>query len=255
MLTAGVDIGAKTIKIVVVEDGDIRAKNITPSGYDLMESMEKAWAGIETHSGYKAGDMDKILVTGAGRKKAITAAENVTEVMAAAKGSFALDESVRTVIEVGAEEGRAIKIDAGGKIIDFAINEKCASGAGAFVEAMARVLEVSVEELGPMSLQSTRAVAIKAQCAVFAETELVAMVHSRIPKPDVAWAIHDAIAERIVSMVRWVGIEQSIMLIGGVSRNVGFVTALKQKLGSELIVPREPEYVAAYGTALIAALR
>lgn len=254
MLTAGVDIGAKTIKIVVVEDGEIKAKNITPSGYDLRESVERAWADLETHSDCNARDLDKILVTGAGRK-VIEAAGDVTEVMAAAKGSFALCDTVRTVIELGAEEGRVIRMDKGGKVIDFAVNDKCASGTGAFIDAMARVLEVSLDELGPMSLQSTLAVVIKAQCAVFAESELVAMVHSRIPKPDIARAIHDAIADRTVSMARWVGTEQRVMLIGGVSRNIGFVNSLMQKLESEVIVPQEPEYVAAYGTALIAADR
>ncbi|MEN6437120.1 MAG: acyl-CoA dehydratase activase [Syntrophobacter sp.] len=254
MLTAGVDIGAKTIKIVIVDDGEIKAKNITMSGYNLMESNAQAWADLETHYGYNTGDMDKILVTGAGRK-AIKAADEVTEAVAAARGSFALCESVRTVIEVGSEEGRAIKIDEGGKVIDFAINEKCASGTGAFIEAMASVLGVPLEELGPMSLKSTSCVAIKAQCAVFAESELVTMIHSKIPKPDMARAIHDALAGRVVSMVRWVGIEQSVMLIGGVSRNIGFVKSLGQKLECEVIVPQDPEYVSAYGTALIAAGR
>jgi benzoyl-CoA reductase subunit D len=255
MLTAGIDIGAKTIKIVVVEDGDMKAKNITPAGYDLKESMEKAWVALETHSGYKAGDMDKILATGSGRKEAVNAVEDVTEAMAAAKGAFALDASVRTVIEVGADEGRVIKIGEGGKVINFAVHEKCAAGTGAFIEAMARVLEVSLEELGPMSLQSTQAIAMKAQCVVFAESELVTLVHANIPKPDIARAIHDSIADRIVSMVRWVGMEPGVMLIGGVSRNIGFVASLKRELESEIIVPKEPEFVAAYGAALIAAVR
>ncbi len=253
MLTAGVDIGTKTIKIVVVEDGHIKAQNITPSGYDLKDSLEKAWADLESRSGYKAADMSKILATGAGRKIVGTIGE-VPEAKAAAKGAFALYESARTVIEVGTEESRAIRIDKDGKVIDFAINEKCAAGTGSFIEALAHVLEVPLEELGPMSLQSTRAVSIKAQCGVFAESELVTMIHSKIPKQDIAWAIHDSIADRVASMTRWVGIEPSVVLIGGVSRNIGFVAALKRKLDSEIIVPQEPEYVAAYGAALIAAL-
>lgn len=252
MLTAGADIGAKTLKIVVVENGNIRAQNTIPSGYDIGESIEKAWAGIETRFGYRAGDMDKILFTGAGRE-VVGAAGEVTEIMAAAKGAFAVDETVRTVIEVGAEEARAVKVGSGGKVIDFATNDKCASGTGVFIEAMADVLEVPIEELGPMALQSTRAVAIQAQCAVFAESELVTMVHSKIPKHDIARAIHDAIADRVVSMARWVGIERNVMLIGGVARNVGFVESLERKLECKVIVPREPECVPAYGAALIAA--
>ncbi len=115
-------------------------------------------------------------------------------------------------------------------MVDFAINEKCAAGTGAFIEAMARALEVTLEELGPLSLQSTRAVAMNAQCAVFAESELVSLVHAKTPKPDMARAVHDAIADRIVSMARRVGLEKEIMLIGGLARNVGFVASLKREL-------------------------
>jgi len=254
MLTAGVDVGARTIKIVIVGDGEIKARNITRSGYNLMESNSKAWADLETRCGYRAGDMDKILATGAGRE-AIQAPDDVTEVVAAARGVYALDESVRTVIEVGSEEGRAVRLGEGGKVIDFAINEKCASGTGAFIEAMARVLGVTLEQLGPMSLESTVPVTIKAQCAVFAESELITMIHSKVPQADMARAIHDALADRVVSMVRWVGIKQKVMLIGGVSRNIGFVKSLERKIESEVIVPHDPEYVSAIGAALIAAGR
>ena len=141
--------------------------------------------------------------------------DRITEVSAAARGAIALDPRIRTVIDVGAEEGRAIKINAVGKVLDFAINEKCAAGTGAFMEAMARALEVPLEQLGPLSLQSTKAVAINAQCAVFAESELVTLVHSQTPKPDMARAVHDAIADRIVSLVRRVGMEKEVMLSAG----------------------------------------
>jgi benzoyl-CoA reductase subunit D len=156
------------------------------------------------------------------------------------------------VIDVGAEEGRAIKVDESGRVVDFAINEKCAAGAGAFTEAMARALEVKIEEMGPLSLKSTQVVPMNAQCAVFAESELVTLVHSKVPKPDMARAIHDAIADRIVSMVRRVGIEKEIMLIGGVAHNIGFVSSLNQGLKTEVIVPEDPEYVGALGAALSA---
>ena len=164
MITAGIDIGAKTIKIVVLKDGEIAAKGISLAGYDVQESLEKAWAALAEETGYTPGQMDRIVATGAGRKEAIHASEDVTEVRAAAVGGLALDPMVRTVIDVGAEEGRAIKIDPAGKVVDFAVNEKCAAGAGAFTEAMARALEVKLEELGPLSLQSTQAVAMNAQC-------------------------------------------------------------------------------------------
>jgi len=138
-------------------------------------------------------------------------------------------------------------------VVDFAINEKCAAGAGAFTEAMARALEVGIEELGPLSLKSTQEVAMNAQCAVFAESELVTLVHAKTPKPDMARAIHNAIADRITSMVRRVGMEEKIVLIGGVAKNVGFVDSLNQQLGTEVLIPEDNEFVGALGAALIAA--
>jgi len=253
MLTAGIDIGAKTIEIVILDDGKIAFQNLTVAGYDVRESLKKAWEDIEAQSGIKLDGIKKIVATGAGRKDTIYASDTITEVSAAAKGALALNRDIRTVVDVGAEEGRAIKVDSAGKVMDFAINEKCAAGAGAFTEAMARALEVPLEELGPLSLQSTQAVPMNAQCAVFAESELVTLVHNKTPKPDMARAIHDAIADRIVSMVRRVGLEEKVMLIGGVARNIGFVTSLKRDLETEVIVPEDCEYVGAYGAALAAA--
>jgi len=253
MITAGVDIGAKTIKIVVMQDNKIISKTLILAGYDVVESLKTAWDEALAKTGLQENQFDKILATGAGRKEATMAHDQVTEVSAAAKGAITLDDRVRTVIDVGAEEGRAIKIGAGGKVVDFAINEKCAAGAGAFTEAMARALEVKLEELGPLSLTSTQAVAMNAQCAVFAESELVTLVHSKTPKPDMARAVHDAIADRIVSMVRRVGVEKEVMLVGGVAKNVGFRESLKRELETEVIIPEEPEFVSALGAALLAA--
>ncbi len=252
MLSAGIDIGAKTIKIVVLADGEVLAREITPAGYDVRESMEKAWAGLAARSGVTAESIGHICGTGAGRKDALHASDSVSDVTAAAKGAHGLDPSIRTVIDVGAEEARAISLNKSGKVLDFAINEKCAAGSGAFTEAMARALEVGVEELGPLSLQSTKAVPINAQCVVFAESEIVTLVHSKTPKPDMARAIHDAIAERVVSMVRRVGLEPEVMLIGGLAKNVGFLTSLERELGIKVIVPEHPEFVGALGAAWIA---
>jgi benzoyl-CoA reductase subunit D len=144
-------------------------------------------------------------------------------------------------------------LDAHGKVVDFAINDKCAAGAGAFVEAMARALEVKLDEIGPLSLQASKAVPMNAQCAVFAESELVSLVHAKTPKPDMARAIHDAIADRIVSMVRRVGMEPEVVLIGGVARNVGFIQSLGRGLDMEVKLPADPEFVGAIGAALVAA--
>jgi predicted CoA-substrate-specific enzyme activase len=252
MITAGLDIGAKTVKIVILKDESIIGQTLVMAGYDVRGALNKAWDEVLPKAGIQMNQIDRIIATGAGRKEATLAHDQISEVSAAAKGAVFLNNKVRTVIDVGAEEGRAIKINVAGKVVDFAINEKCAAGTGAFTEAMARALEVTLEELGPLSLQSTQAVAMNAQCAVFAESELVSLVHAKTPKPDMARAVHDAIADRIVSMVRRVGMDKEVMLIGGLARNVGFLESLKRELETEVIIPENPEFVSALGAALIA---
>ncbi len=253
MFTAGVDVGAKTIKIILLKDNLIIGQTIIPVGYDLKESTQAAWADALPQAGVQLNQIDRILSTGAGRKEVSEAHDQVSEVSAVARGAIGLESRIRTVIDVGAEEARAIRIDAGGKVVDFAINEKCAAGTGAFTEAMARALEVTIEQLGPLSLLSTRAVAMNAQCAVFAESELVTLIHSQTPKPDIARAVHEAIADRIVSLVRRVGMEKEVLLVGGVARNVGLVELLRRELDTEIFIPETPETVGAYGAALLAA--
>ncbi|MBW1711726.1 MAG: CoA activase [Deltaproteobacteria bacterium] len=254
MITAGIDVGAKTVKIVLLKDGkEIVGKALVTAGTDVKKSIEDTWLRLQEKTGIKPDDISAIVATGAGKSDAANITKTVTEVGADAKGGVFFFPEARTVIDVGAEEGRAIRVDAQGKVVDFAINEKCAAGAGAFTEAMARALEVGIEELGPLSLKSTQEVAMNAQCAVFAESELVTLVHAKTPKPDMARAIHNAIADRITSMVRRVGMEEKIVLIGGVAKNVGFVDSLNQQLGTEVLIPEDNEFVGALGAALIAA--
>ncbi|MFH1313656.1 MAG: acyl-CoA dehydratase activase [Candidatus Eisenbacteria bacterium] len=253
MITAGVDCGSKNVRVVIVKDGEIMAQSMAPAGMDAAKAAQDAYDKALAEAGIAAGDVAKVVATGAGKNEPGFKNDVVTEVGADAKGAVHLFPEARTVIDVGAEEGRAIKIDAQGKVIDFAINEKCAAGAGAFTESMARALEVKLEELGPLSLESTRAIPMNAQCAVFAESEVVTLVHKKTSKQDMARAIHDAIADRITSMVRRVGIEEKIVLIGGVSYNVGFVKSLEEDLKTKVLIPERAEFVGALGAALVAA--
>ena len=255
MITAGVDIGAKTIKIVILKDEAVIGQNLVMAGYDIQESLKKAWEEVLPEAKVQMNQITRIIATGAGRKEATMAHDKCSEVSSAAKGAVFLDSRIRTVIDVGAEEARAVKINNSGKVVDFTVNERCAAGTGAFIEAMARALEISLEELGLLSLRFTQAVAINAQCVVFAESELVSLVHAKTPKEDMARAVHDAIADRIVSMVRRVGLEKEIMLVGGMARNVGFIASLKRELEIDIIVREDPEFVNALGAALIAAGR
>lgn len=252
MITAGVDCGSKNVKVVILKDSTIVGKASLLAGIHMDRAAEEAYSKALDNAGIPRDQVQKVVSTGAGKTECKFANEHVTEVGADARGIIHLYPDVRTLIDVGAEEGRAIKVNADGKVVDFAINEKCAAGAGAFTEAMARALEVKLEEMGALSLQSTQAIPMNAQCTVFAESEVVTLVHRKTSKPDMARAIHDAIADRITSMVRRVGIEDRIALIGGVARNIGFVKSLNEDLATEVLVPDAPEYIGALGAAAIA---
>ncbi len=253
MITAGIDMGSKTIKVVILKDGEIIGKSIELAGFESREAAEKAFAGALEAAGIAQGDIEKTTATGAGRKNAPYTEHEVTEVGSDARGVRELYPNARTVLDVGAEEGRAIRTTDEGKVLDFALNEKCAAGAGAFTESMSRALEVPIEELGPLSLQSDASIPMNAQCAVFAESEVVTLVHAKTPKQDIARAVHDAIASRIVSLARKVGFEPDVVLIGGVAYNTGFVDSLERALETKIIIPEDPEFVGAYGAAIIAA--
>jgi len=252
MITAGIDMGAKYVKVLLLKDGEIVVKARESSGFEPLEAADNAFDNALSKAGLKRDDVNFICATGAGRSAVPFANDTVTEVSASARGAMHNHPSVRTVIEVGAEEGRAVKCDENGKVLDFAINEKCAAGAGSFTEAMSRALEVPLEEFGQISLTSDKTIPMNAQCAVFAESEVVSLVHAKTPKADIAKAVHDAIASRIVSMVRRVGINKDVALIGGVSYNPGFVDSLNRGLEVDVIVPEDAEYVGALGAAIIA---
>jgi len=257
LIAAGVDVGAKFVKIIILSDGKVLGRAKAPVGFDVWKSSSDLFENSLKSAGLSRRDVGKVVVTGMGRetirlRPPINADEAVSEVIADAAGAFQLVPTVKTVIDVGAEEGRGIKVDHGGKVRDFVINERCAAGAGTFVEAMARALEVSVEDMGSLALKSTKTIPMNAQCCVFAESEVVTLIHSKVAKEDIAKAIHDAIASRISSMVLRVGVERDVVLIGGVALNPGFIAPLKRELRVDVIVPEYPEFVSALGAALIA---
>ena len=197
MITAGIDVGAKTIKVVLAKDGQMIAKSLVMAEIDTKTAIDEAMDKVLLATKLSQKDITKIMATGTGRKDCSQASNEVTEVTAAARGIIQVLPSCRAVIDVGAEEGRTVRLNEKGKIVDFAYNEKCAAGAGSFAEGMARALEVPIEELGALSLKSTNPVQMNAQCAVFAESEVVTLVHAKTPREDIARAILDAIASRI----------------------------------------------------------
>jgi len=253
MNVVGVDCGAKYVKALVMQDDQILARSSVLSGFDQKAAAQEAFDLALKEAGLAKEEIAHVTATGAGKEEALFAQSTVTEVGANARAVNILFPSARTVIDVGAEEGRAIRINESGKVVDFAINEKCAAGAGTFTETMARALELPLEEMGPLSMKSSEEVPMNAQCAVFAESEVVSLIHAKHSKEDIARAVHDAIADRIDSMSRKIGIEKEVALVGGVSRNIGFVDSLKRNLKETLLIPENPEFSCAYGAALVAA--
>jgi len=250
VITAGIDMGAKTVKVVILKDNEILSRGITLGGFDQKASAEKVFNETLQKAGLVRDNIERVVATGAGKDVAPHANDQISMMGADALGGAFLFPSARTVIDVGAEEGRAVRCDEKGKMMDFVINERCAAGAGTFVEAMSRALEVKLEEMGPLSLRAERAVPMNAQCTIFAESEVVSLIHAKTSKADISRAIHDAIADRIASMTRRLGIQREVVLVGGVAKNAGFVESLKNALGVDLLVPEEPEFVGALGAAL-----
>jgi benzoyl-CoA reductase subunit D len=172
-----------------------------------------------------------------------------------AQAGVYLFPKARTIIDVGAEEARAVKCDEKGIMIDFVVNERCAAGAGAFIEAMARALEVKMEDMGPLSLKAERASPINASCVIFGESDVVTLIHRQESKPEIARAVFDAMADRVSSMVYRIGLNPDVVLVGGVAKDVGFVASLKRKLGIDIFIPEHPEFAGALGAALVAVNR
>lgn len=254
MITAGIDCGAKNTKTIIMKDGKIIGKGMVLSGFDQEKAVEASLEQAIQNAGIEKDDIQRICSTGSGQKAVKMSDDTVSDIKAMSKGANFFFPNARTVVDVGAEEGRAAKIDENGNPVDFAINEKCAAGAGAFIEAMARALEVTIQEMGSLCLQSDKEIPMNAQCVVFAESEVVGLIHTKADKPDISKAIHDSMASRIASMIRRIGVNKDVAMIGGVGYNPGFMAAMLRELKVEKIyIPDEPEYGAAVGAAVLAA--
>jgi predicted CoA-substrate-specific enzyme activase len=254
MLVAGIDVGGKFVHIVVSDDGKVVGKGVAPAGIKKAQAVEELYDQVLASSGLAKEDIERVVATGSAAKRVTFAAGMIPDAAADARGAVKAIPTARTVIDVGAEEGRAIRVSPEGKVLDFAINEKCAAGTGTFLDAMARALEVSVEEMADISFRSTQALSMNAQCAVFGESEVVSLIHQKTPKPDIVKAVLNAIAGRIGSVARIVGLEKDIVMVGGVARNAGFVDSLKTILEMPVRVPDDPDYIGAYGAAEAARL-
>lgn len=254
MISAGIDCGAKNTKTVIIKDGQIIGKGMVLTGFDQMKAVEESLGMAIQAAGISRDDIEKIGGTGSGKNAIDIGDISVNDIKAIAKAANYLFPNARTVTDLGAEEGRAAKMDENGNAVDFAINDKCAAGSGAFIEAMGRALETPLEEMGTLALKSDKEIPMNAQCAIFAESEVVGLIHAKTSKQDISKAIHDAMASRIVSMIRRIGVNEDVVMLGGVGRNPGFVEAMRRELKLDNIyIPDDPEYGQAVGAAVVAA--
>jgi benzoyl-CoA reductase subunit D len=255
MLTIGIDSGTQSVKALLLKDGAVLSRGRVFSGFDTAKAAEQAVAEALKKAKLSLKDVNHVTATGSGMDMAPYANSTVSMMGADAKASVHLFPKARTIIDVGAEEARAVKCDEKGVMIDFVVNERCAAGAGTFIEAMARALEVKLTEMGPLSLKAERASPINATCVIFGESDVVSLIHRQESKPEIARAIFDAMADRVSSMVYRLGVNPDVVLVGGVAKDGGFVASLKRKLGIDILIPEHPEFIGALGAALVAASR
>lgn len=252
MYVAGIDIGSIYSKVVVLKDKQVAASLVKRTGGEIKTVSHRLMNEVLPPLGLRIEDLEAVVATGYGRISVPFAGKQVTEISCFGRGVADSFPEVRTVIDIGGQDCKGIKINQKGKIIDFVMNDKCAAGTGRFLEVMANALEVNLEDMGPLALQSESPEEIGITCTVFAESQVISLVGEGRRKVDIVAGIHQAIAERIYGLVKMLAIEERIAITGGGAKNIGLVKELGKKLGTELVVPEEPQLIGARGAALFA---
>jgi predicted CoA-substrate-specific enzyme activase len=250
---AGLDVGSLVTKAVILNDKEILSWSIEDSrsspGKAAKNSLEKA---LEAAS-IRQNEISFIVGTGYGRVALDFVNKTVTELTCHAKGAHWLNPMVRTVIDIGGQDSKVIKLDSDGNMLDFAMNDKCAAGTGRFLEVMAHALEVDLEKLGDISLNSIKPCVVNNTCTVFAETEVISLIASGAKTDDISAGLHQAIASRVGNMVKKIGLEKDVLFVGGVAKNSGVKTALEKLLRIKFAhAEYDPQITGALGAALIA---
>jgi predicted CoA-substrate-specific enzyme activase len=250
---AGVDVGSLTAKSVLLQDGKVIGWGLLPSGIHSEESGLNALGAAIKNAGIKREDISAVVATGYGRISASYADKNVTEITCHAKGTNFLYPNARTIIDMGGQDCKGIRVAKDGSVADFAMNDKCAAGTGRFLEVMAGVFKVPLEELGGLALKADERVPMSSTCTVFAESETISLV-ARGEKPEnILAGIHYAIANRVSGLFSRIGIETDVFFSGGVAKNKGMRKALEETMKVTIIEPIfDPQLTGALGAAVIA---
>lgn len=253
MLTVGIDSGSQNTKGVLLRDGQVLGRAAQPTLFDVSGAAEAVMERLLTQSGVKREDVTAVAATGVGRGMVRFSDGEVNRVIAAALAGRYMVPGCLSVMEMGAEGSCAICLQADGSVRNYTSNDKCASGGGMFIETVARVLQISTEELGQCALAHTRELPMNAQCVVFVESEVISLIHRNERKEDIAHAVLSGLAGRLGAMARSLELTDSVVFLGGPAKNPGLTACLKQALNREVLVPEYPEYAGALGAALWAA--
>ena len=254
MAVAGIDVGSLTIKAVIVEDGKILAHSIIRTSEEAEAGAKRGMEEALKSAGLAQEDIKYIVATGSGRKEVSFAQKQKTSLSCLAKGTSMLFPSVRTVFDVGAETCSVLCLNERGGVEDSVGHDRCASGTGVFLESMAKLMKMSLEVMAAECLKAKARAEVSSMCAIFAEQEVISHVHRVPPTPknDIIAGIHGSMSVRIVGLAKRIGIKGDVALCGGVAKNVGFVKVMEEDIGSTVLVPEEPQIVAALGAARIA---
>ena len=196
--------------------------------------------------------LDYIVATGYGRVIVPFANDNISEISCHARGGHATFPSVRTVLDMGGQDCKAIRCDESGRIVDFAMNDKCAGGTGRFFEIIADVLKISLKDVGPLSLKANGGIPFNTRCAIFAKSNAMALLRKDVEKKEILAGLHDAVSRRVITLLKKVQIVPELAITGGIAKNSGLVKSLERKLNMRLLIPDEPQIIGALGAALFA---
>ena len=251
--SAGVDVGSTQTKAIVLsEEKKIIGRSLINTGAFVSQAAERAFRAAAESAGIPPEQIAYVVGTGYGRYKVTFGDAQITEISCHARGAKFLFPNTRTVIDMGGQDAKGIRVGDDGDVKDFVMNDKCAAGTGRFLSNAAETLGVSLEEIGPISLQGKKPVRLSTVCAVFVESDIMSYLAEGKSMPDILAGVHSAIAARTVALVRRVGIEPEVAFTGGVTRNIGMVRALEEKLGLPVNVCEDSHFIGAIGAALFA---
>ena len=252
MIVAGIDIGSRAAKTVVLKDGQILSTTIRDTGPESVKTSYMAINAALEGTAITIEDIDYIVATGYGRVLVPFAKENISEISCHARGINYYYPSITTILDMGGQDCKAIRCDAEGHVTNFVMNDKCAGGTGRFLEMIADVLGTKLTEIGDLALQSQNAIPFNTICAVFAKTEAISYLRRGIVQSDILAGLNEAIATRCLNLLKKVGIEKDFTITGGIAKNKGMVAKIKGKVGLEPLLAKDPQLIGALGAALFA---